>query len=317
VDEDRGTVSADYTFTVAGVYLVSLTVTDQCGDSATTNTIGGLDAMVVVYDPNAGFVTGGGWISSPLGAYAPDPALAGKANFGFVSKYQKGKSVPTGETEFQFKVADLNFHSASYDWLVISGSKAQYKGRGTINGAGDYGFMLTATDGDLRGRGQADMIRIKITDRISGALVYDNQMGAVDETDPTTALGGGSIVIHTTGGGTAPAAALASPSVSEASVPAVYGLFQNQPNPFAASTEIGFDLPEAGRVRLTLYNVAGRLVETLVDEERPAGRHEVVWSGDSAEGSRMGAGVYFYRITVQPVTGGAAFTSIKRLILLR
>ena len=48
-----------------------------------------------------------------------------KASVGFVSKYQKGNNVPTGETEFQFQVAKFNFHSTSYDWLVVAGAKAQ------------------------------------------------------------------------------------------------------------------------------------------------------------------------------------------------
>jgi hypothetical protein len=57
--------------------------------------------------------------------------LTGKANFGFVSKYEKGANVPTGNTEFDFKVANINFHSSSYDWLVVSGTtKAQYKAQG-------------------------------------------------------------------------------------------------------------------------------------------------------------------------------------------
>ena len=47
-----------------------------------------------------------------------DPTLAGNANFGFVSRYKKGANVPTGQTQFQFQVADLNFHSSEYDWLV-------------------------------------------------------------------------------------------------------------------------------------------------------------------------------------------------------
>jgi hypothetical protein len=82
-----------------------------------------------------GVVTGGGWIDSPSGAYAPNDSLTGKANFGFVSMYKKGASVPTGQTEFHFQVADLNFHSDSYDWLVVNqgGTNAQYKGSGTIN----------------------------------------------------------------------------------------------------------------------------------------------------------------------------------------
>ena len=51
------------------------------------------------------------------GAYVANPTLTGKANFGFVSKYQHGQSTPDGNTEFQFKAGDLNFHSSSYEWL--------------------------------------------------------------------------------------------------------------------------------------------------------------------------------------------------------
>jgi len=125
-----------------------------------------------------------------------DPSLTGRANFGFISKYQKGATVPTGQTEFQFKAGNLNFHSASYEWLVIGGAKAQYKGTGTINGAGSYGFMLTAIDGAINGGGGTDKFRIKITDKATGATVYDNQMSAADDADPTTVISGGSIVIH-------------------------------------------------------------------------------------------------------------------------
>ncbi len=143
------------------------------------------------------FVTGGGWIDSPAGAYTIDPSLTGKANFGFVSKYQKGATVPTGSTEFQFKVADLNFHSDTYQWLVISGARARYKGNGTINGTGNYGFMLTAIDGQISGGGGTDKFRIKIWDKNNaGAVVYDNQLGAADDATPTTVIQGGSIVIH-------------------------------------------------------------------------------------------------------------------------
>src|SRR3990170_8691144 len=65
---------------------------------------------------------------------------------------------------------------------------------GSINGAGNYGFMLTAIDGDLKGRGNSDMFRIKIWDKATGMLIYDNQYGSSDAADPTTAIAGGSIV---------------------------------------------------------------------------------------------------------------------------
>jgi hypothetical protein len=177
--------SASHTYTVPGVYTLSVTITDAAGASDTETFL-----YVVIYDPNGGFVTGGGWINSPLGAYTPDPSLTGKATFGFVSKYQKGANVPTGNTEFQFHAANMNFKSTSYDWLVIAGMKAQYKGTGTINGVGEYKFMLTAIDGS------PDKFRIKIWDKASGEVIYDNQLGAVDTADPTTAIQGGSIVIH-------------------------------------------------------------------------------------------------------------------------
>lgn len=186
--------SGTCTFSNAGVYLVSATITDDDGGSdSRTDT-----QYIVVYDPSAGFVTGGGWINSPAGAYAADPSLSGKATFGFVSKYQKGATVPTGNTEFQFHAAGMNFKSTAYQWLVISGPQAQYKGEGAINGVAGYGFILTARDGQQSGGGSVDMLRLKITDA-GGSVVYDNQMGAALDAAPSTALGGGSIVIQTGG----------------------------------------------------------------------------------------------------------------------
>ena len=70
---------------------------------------------------------------------APTPSIRPlrAASFGFVSKYKKGATIPTGQTEFQYKVGSLNFHSTDYQWLVIAGARAQYKGTGTINGQGN------------------------------------------------------------------------------------------------------------------------------------------------------------------------------------
>ena len=89
------------------------------------------------------------------------------------------------ETQFIFHAASFKFKSTSYDWLVVAGAKAQYKGAGTINGAGEYGFMLTAEDNTKAG--DADTFRLKIWDS-SDTIIYDNgsQQG----------IDGGSIVIH-------------------------------------------------------------------------------------------------------------------------
>ena len=191
----HGTVTGSHIYTAAGVYRVILMVTDSGGSSGQR-----VSAFLVVYDPAGGFVTGGGWINSPRGAHLALPTLTGRANFGFVSKYQKGATVPTGDTDFDFREAGLTFHSSSYQWLVISGARAQYKGTGTINGAGNFGFLLTAIDGQVNGGRGTDKFRIKIWDiSRGGSIVYDNQVAcgdASDNADPCTALAGGSVVIH-------------------------------------------------------------------------------------------------------------------------
>ncbi len=187
-----GTTGGSHSYTTPGIYLVKVTVTDKDGDSGELT----FQYYIVIYDPDGGFVTGGGWFNSPAGAYAPNPSLTGKANFGFVAKYLPGRTVPDGDTEFQFKAGNLNFKSRDYEWLTVGGARAQFKGTGTINGSGSYRFFVTAIDGQQPGGGNVDKLRIRIWNDAGGGLVYDNQMSAPDDADPTTAIGGGSIVIH-------------------------------------------------------------------------------------------------------------------------
>jgi hypothetical protein len=82
-------------------------------------------------------------------------------------------------------------------------------------------------------------------------------------------------------------------------------LLQNSPNPFTASTRIGFTLPQGGRVKLNVYDVAGRRMRTLADHELPAGRHDLVWDGRDDGGRRVAAGNYRYRLELP---GGRGMT---------
>jgi hypothetical protein len=72
---------------------------------------------------------------------------------------------------------------------------------------------------------------------------------------------------------------------------------QSYPNPFNASTQVNFFLPEDGRVRVDIYNVVGQRVRTLVDDFKSAGEHSVVWSGANDAGTVVASGVYFIRIS--------------------
>jgi hypothetical protein len=153
------TCTAAHAYTSAGIYDVTIVVADDDGGVATTTS-----ASVIVYDVNAGHVTGGGWFSTSTG----------KANVNINVKYLNG-STPTGNVKFD--VAGVSINSTSFDWLVVSGSTAQVRGS-----AGNYAFVATATDA------ASDAFRIKIWDVTSGAIVYD--------TVTDRQLGGGSIVIH-------------------------------------------------------------------------------------------------------------------------
>lgn len=194
--DGSGMISGAHTFLAAGVYHVGLDVTDSTGQDAHVT------RDVVVYDSSAGFVTGNGWINSPPGAYTANRFLTGRATFAFVSMYKKRTTQPLGSTEFRFQTADLNFNSRRYDWLVVGGARAQFKGTGTINGSGSYSFMLTVVDGDINGGGGVDRFRIKIwyydAQLKKDVVVYDNQTSSGTEgtvRDGST-LGGGTIIIH-------------------------------------------------------------------------------------------------------------------------
>jgi hypothetical protein len=90
--------------------------------------------------------------------------------------------------------------------------------------------------------------------------------------------------------------------VSDGAVAYRYELTQNRPNPFNPTTTIGYSLAADGHAFLAVYDVAGRLVRTLVDEIRPAGRHAVVWNGTDDSGRDVATGLYFVRYTAGPET---------------
>ncbi|MDO8335168.1 MAG: MBG domain-containing protein, partial [Candidatus Saccharibacteria bacterium] len=147
------------TYSVSGLAVEVYKITAAAGSGCASST-----AYLAIYDPNGGFVTGGGWINSPTGAYYANTALTGKANFGFNAKYKKGSTQVDGNTEFQFQTGNLNFSSSSHDAmsLVIAGAQAIYKGKGTINGVSGYSFMVSAIDGNRKTTVVPDKFRIKI-----------------------------------------------------------------------------------------------------------------------------------------------------------
>jgi hypothetical protein len=73
-------------------------------------------------------------------------------------------------------------------------------------------------------------------------------------------------------------------------------LFPAHPNPFNPRTSLAFSLPQAGAVRITIFDIAGRAVRTLVDASLPPGRHEAEWDGRDTQGRAVGSGSYVARL---------------------
>jgi hypothetical protein len=95
------------------------------------------------------------------------------------------------------------------------------------------------------------------------------------------------------------------------SVPNLFALSQNYPNPFNPQTHIVYQLPEAGPVLLTVYNVMGQAVCQLVDEQQPAGEHTVTWQGLDEAGRPVASGIYFYQLTA------GEFVETRKMLLLK
>ncbi len=105
-----------------------------------------------------------------------------------------------------------------------------------------------------------------------------------------------------------PASGVDEPS---AELPAQFALLQNYPNPFNPSTNIRYDLPQAVRVKLVIYNLLGEKVRTLVDASESAGAKQITWNGLNDRGARVASGVYVYRIEA------GTFVATRKLLMMK
>jgi hypothetical protein len=97
----------------------------------------------------------------------------------------------------------------------------------------------------------------------------------------------------------------------ELSTPNGYKLSQNYPNPFNPSTRISYYLPEKGKVKLTVYNILGKEVKTLVNKVKQKGKYTVTWDGTNSKGNKVSAGVYLYQLRSKD------FIRAKKMILVK
>jgi len=89
-------------------------------------------------------------------------------------------------------------------------------------------------------------------------------------------------------------------------LPYTYTLNQNYPNPFNPTTEISFDIQNPVHVSLKIFDLTGRVMETLLDERKPTGNYSVTWTGDG-----YSSGIYFYQLIA------GEFIETKKMVFLR
>jgi len=99
--------------------------------------------------------------------------------------------------------------------------------------------------------------------------------------------------------------------------PKIFSLHQNYPNPFNPETNIAYEILSSSRIAIYIYDIIGRKVRTLVNEQKTTGSYTVRWNGQNDSGLNVPSGVYFYKLEVRPHTGPRLGSQIKKMILLR
>ena len=102
-------------------------------------------------------------------------------------------------------------------------------------------------------------------------------------------------------------------------VPTAFVLSQNYPNPFNPTTQIEYQLPRQVHVEISIYDILGRYVATLVNKEQDVGYYRIEWNGKNTEQQPVSSGIYFYKLyAVNPASvSGNNFVTVKKLILVR
>ncbi|MFL3013833.1 MAG: FlgD immunoglobulin-like domain containing protein, partial [Candidatus Neomarinimicrobiota bacterium] len=100
-------------------------------------------------------------------------------------------------------------------------------------------------------------------------------------------------------------------SVDNNTIPEVFALHNNYPNPFNPVTNIGYDIPELSKVNIDIYNIAGNKVKTLVSKEHQPGRYKIQWNATNEFGAPVATGMYIYKIRAKD------FVSVKKLLLMK
>ncbi len=163
--DNAGVVVSNFTYPRPGVYNVTVTVTDGAGEFDQWN----FEQHIVVYDPEAGRVSGAGVFWSDDSSYVDNDRHGEWAYFGYNARYRGNATVPSGKTSLLL-LGDFYFRSTGYDYLIINDTMAVAEGVGRFNGQSGYRFRVQGVDS-----GRTDFFQLTVWEDGNPAnVVYDN-----------------------------------------------------------------------------------------------------------------------------------------------
>lgn len=225
-----------------------------------------------------------------------DDSEWGNFNFGLVNDRVSIKWVTSGNERYSlFSVEYPKVQANIFSHIAATYDPANKVVRMYLNGEQVVVDRVNGVTGPwlfnrlLIGRGSDDGVMKSFNGIIDDVRIYKTCLSSVD--------------IHTLYSGD---------TIHYINVPIDYLLFQNNPNPFNLRTTIRYQVPIGGHLSISVYDLLGREINTLVNEVKQAGEHTVDWDGTDSNGNRVSSGTYFYQIKWEN-----GETSSRKMIFLK
>jgi len=211
-------------------------------------------------------------------------------------------SEPSNDTQMTIDESNVNTGSITFSWEAssdLNGDSLYYLMRVTSAEIGDHGVDTNATSIEVS---YLDIIEDMSENNVTAATLE----WTVHVTDGIDTVEADNAPFSITLDG-----ANALSAYLEGLLPDEFALHQNYPNPFNPVTTLRYDLPEPGLVNITIYDMLGREVKTLINQTEDAGYRSVIWNATNDYGKPVSAGIYLYQIQA------GEYISTKKMVLLK
>jgi subtilisin-like proprotein convertase family protein len=200
-------------------------------------------------------------------------------------------------------------HTVYAGGVVSVGDMPMIAGQGSGGTNLSWNYNPVMYDGFNLYRRTADSSRIRLNETL-----LSSTSGQIQFVDSGEGLNNGDLVFYSYAmvrDGAELGTSLELEVAFNSGLPSVFALHDNYPNPFNPMTSIKFDLPRSSHVKLAVYDLAGRMVKTLVDEVKPAASHTEIWDGTDRSGRRVASGTYYYVLQTE------SFNATHKMMLVK